>query len=276
MGTKDSVTLTLQTGAVVLLASVLWLASGRGILAAPAPAPGTPPVGYAAALKLYSEGKYAESLDLVRKSVSAGNLPFEMRMLAAATYVGLGKPANAIAHLQLCIREHPKRVEPRLALSGVYRTAGRTAEALGAARGALALAKDQSSVRLELARAHYGGGQFERSREQIAAILKSQPKQAEAVMLDGLNLLRQGKLENAEFRLQQALHLKLGTPADLAATYNNLGLCYELRARRLPGGQEKAARQYLEEATRYYKYALETIPRYGPALRNLARVRPGG
>ena len=275
MSTSDSVTATGRTGAPVLLVAAF-------ALLLPTPAPAAPegqtadlPAGYAAAAKAYRAGRFAESLETIRKSVSASYMPYEMRMLAAATYVKLGKPANAVAHLQLCIKEHPKRSEPRLALTGVYRGMGRFAEAIVVAKRAMVEAPDRNRARLELARAYYGAAQFERSREQVAAILKEQPKHAESVMLDGLNLLRQGKLENAEFRLQQALHLKPDSRADLAATYNNLGLCYEVRARRLPKDQAKAAREYFDEAVRYYRYALETIPKYAPAERNLARVRPG-
>lgn len=91
-------------------------------------------------------------------------------------------------------------------------------------------------------------------------------------MLDGLNFLKEGKLENAEFRLQQALHLKPESRAALARTYNNLGLCYELRARRLPVEQAESARRLLKEAQRYYQYALQTLPNFAPAKKNIARI----
>ncbi len=231
--------------------------------------------GYDAALKQYREARYSEAMETIRKSVSGGNVPYEMRMLAAATYMRLGKPSNALAHLHACIKEHPKRFEPRLFLASVLRAGGRTTEALAAARRALADSRDSVTARLEMVRIHYAAGQLERAREQVGVILKAQPKNAEAVMMDGLIFLRQGKLDNAEFRLQQALHLKPNTRELLAQTYTNLGMCYELRARRLPPDQAKAAKQYAEDAARYYRYALETMPKFEPAAKNLARVRPG-
>ncbi len=273
---------SLRATAALILAAVFMAPGARtSVSAQDAPAvdpalTGTPtskPPRYDEALKLYQEQKYDGSLDVIRSVFSLTYKPYQMRMLAAANYSKQGKNANAVDHMVRCIKEHPTLPEPRAFLAGLYRGMGKYGAALRTVAGGLRVSSENTALRMEAARINYKLKRYGATRRHIQVVLKTDPNNFEAIVLDGLIFLRTGRYENAEFRFRNALTLKPTNSGALADLYNNLGYAMESRgdAARRKRENSKAA-HFHKKADEMYRFALQTRAGHGKAEGNRRRV----
>ena len=251
-----------------------WVPAGLpgGLALQAAPSGEKSPSGYAEALALYEKGEYGKSLEKIRSSVTPTHKPYAMRMLAAANYEKLGKAANAIEHMNWCIREHPRRFEPALMLAGLLRGMKRYAQAARSAALGIRRVGENVSLRREIALNYYMLGNFRLARYHLDLALARGKNNIEIVYLDGLLFLRQGKLDSADFRLRHALDLKPDNTALLADIYNNLGLIAELRGDAVRASRKKRAAKLYAEARRYYRFSRTVLPSHAKSSLNLKRL----
>lgn len=228
---------------------------------------------YDEALGLFAAGKYEASLNVIRQVLTNTFRPYEMRMLAAANYSRLGKNQNAMDHLLFCVRENPKRPEPRIFLAGMFRREGEYKKALEYAARSLRETGENAGLRLEIARSYYKLKEYDHSRRHLDKIYTYEKNNPDAIFLDGLIFLRLNRFDNAEFRFRQALDLHPADPLLLANIYNNLGFSLESQGdlARNEGDEKKMNNRY-RQAERMYRFALQTVENHAEARKNMERL----
>ena len=251
----------------------------------PAPAPGAPPAapspadpaevqqGYRRALALYQKNQYNESLEAIRSVFNSAPTSYELRMLAAANYMRLGSYPNAAAHLRTCIKQHPARPEPIAMLGAVYRAMKQPAQAVTFLINGIVRHKGDVRLRMELAQVYYSVGKFAPARQQLERIFQTRANYFDALYLDGMIFLREGKYENAEFRLKQALEQKPRNKKVLASLYNNLGMALERSGDTYRQTQKERAAFYYKNAESNFGYALSVDASHPTAAANRDRIR---
>lgn len=252
---------------------------------APAPVPGSPPAapspadpaevqqGYRKALAQYQKGEYNPSLETIRSVFNSAPESYELRMLAAANYMQLGSYPNAAAHLRTCMKQHPGRPEPVAMLGSVYRAMKQPGAAVNFLINGIVAHKGDSRLRMELAQVYYSLGNFVPARQQLERILQSNSNYFDALYLDGMIFLREGKYENAEIRLNQALAQKPRNKQVLASLYNNLGMALERNGDAYLPTEKSRASYYYENAEKNYGFALKVDPDHPTAAANRDRIR---
>ena len=251
----------------------------------PAPVPGAPPAapspadpaevqqGYRNALKLYQQGEYNRSLEVIRSVFNSAPQSYELRMLAAANYMRLGSYPNAATHLRTCIRQHPKRPEPVAMLGSVYRAMKQPGAAVTFLINGIVRHKGDARLRMELAQVYYSLGKYFPARQQLERILQANANYFDALYLDGMIFLREGKYENAEFRLNQALNQKPRNKRVLASLYNNLGMALERSGDTYRQTEKGRSDFYYKNAEDNYGFALKVDPNHPTAGANRDRIR---
>jgi len=227
------------------------------------------PAGYTEALALYGQGKYEDSLAKVRNIFDANRNSLHVRMLAAANHSRLGRPQDAITHLQYAIKDHPESAPAVAMLAAIYRRQGNLGDAQALIGRAIGLDGKNLDYRIESARIYYKSGNFAAARRVVGEILAQQSTHQEALALEGLILLQLGDSETAAFRLRHALMQKGGSKVFVSDIYNNMAVALRKSAEGLqkagnPG--EAAARR--TEAVEMLARALELNPNNPSARAN--------
>lgn len=232
-----------------------------------------PPEGYNQAIEHYNAGRFDKSLEVIRGIFEANKNSYEVRMLAAANHANLRNYDAAIQHMQYCIKDHPEKVEAKVLFASILRKSGHFYDAIRVARSVLDAGTENLPLRMELARSLYRVGQYAPARQQVEKILQSQSNNYDAIALDGLIFLRQGNLENAEFRLSNALTLTPGDNPDRQHILNNLGFVLEKTGDRyLAQGDKQHSVASYREAQKRYNEAKNAGPVLELINRNLERI----
>ncbi|MCB1322822.1 MAG: hypothetical protein KDK34_21365, partial [Leptospiraceae bacterium] len=100
------------------------------------------PPRYQEALDLYEKGDYEQSLAVIRDVFDAHRNSMELRLLASANYAARGEFDQARAHMEYCINDHPRSVEPRVMLAGIWRRQNKPYQTIEVARRGIAAAGD--------------------------------------------------------------------------------------------------------------------------------------
>ncbi len=228
---------------------------------------------YEEALKLFHDGKFDASLEVIRAVFDDNKGAIELRLLAAHNYLGKRDFENARAHMEYCMQQHPDRFECRAVLSTILREQGRSGAALQVLAAAIRKFGNVPELRLEAAAAHFAQGSYGTARTHLEKVIAEDSRNFAAIYMDGLIFLKQRQYSNAEFRLQNALDLKPKNKTDLVNLYVNLGFAYEGQGDALVSeGKSADAAVRFREALRYYTFALRLDPDNSTARGNRARV----
>lgn len=250
----------------IILALVVSLLIAGGLSAEEIPE-------YKTALSQYQQNKFEDSLNTIRSVFDNHRNSLDLRLLAAANYMAQGNYQSARDHLERAIKDHPKKIQPRALLSALHRKEGKANRALQVGRRAIRDVGDGIEIRLELASAYLQMSSFINAQNHLARARELDNKNFDATYLDGLAYLRQGKLENAEFRFRIALTLKPSSNIALANLYNNLGYTLEkIGDQDRIGGDAAGAKGRYTEAKKFYKLALKKANAHKQALVSLNRV----
>jgi len=231
------------------------------------------PDGYTEALEAFQRKDYNASLESVRSYFDPASKSYEFRMLAASNYMNLGNYETAITHLSYCRTENPLRAEPLLLTAVALRKSGNL---YGAAREIIqGINRYPQNVqfRIEMARVYFLLSKFPEARAQLDVALKLHPNHLHAMYLDGLIFIKQGRYEEAEFRLKNVLGMKSLSVSLLPPLHNNLGLVLErLGEISLKSSDRDNAVLRFKESEDHYKKALSYNSEHPVYRRNLARV----
>lgn len=228
---------------------------------------------YDEALKLFHEGQFDASLEVIRAVFDDNKGAIELRLLAAHNYLGKKDFENARAHMDYCMQQHPDRFECRAVLSTILREQGKSGTALQVLATAIRKFPDAPELRLEAAAAHFALGSYGTARTHLEKVIAADSRNFAAIYMDGLIFLKQRQYSNAEFRLQNALDLKPKNKNDLVNLYVNLGFAYEGQGDALVNeGKSADAAGRFREALRYYTFALRLDPDNETARKNRVRV----
>lgn len=229
---------------------------------------------YDEALKLFHEGRYEESLNVIRAVFDEHRGAVELRLLAAQNYLHLGDYEKAKAHMSFCLKEDREQTACYATLATIHRREGRTDRAIKTARAGIGKVGESVPLRLELASAFFARGNYAGARAHLDKVLQADANNFAAIYMDGLIFLKQKKFANAEFRLRHALDLKPKTTIDLLHLYVNLGYAIEREGDRLlvAGERAEGIRRY-SEATRFYNYALRLDGNHPTARTARERMR---
>ncbi|MCB1306751.1 MAG: tetratricopeptide repeat protein [Leptospiraceae bacterium] len=238
------------------------------------------PPRYQEALDLYEKGDYEQSLAVIRDVFDAHRNSMELRLLASANYAARGEFDQARAHMEYCINDHPRSVEPRVMLAGIWRRQNKPYQTIEVARRGIAAAGDHVMLRLEIASAYFMLNRYANAREHIRQALALDSHNVHAIYLDGLIFLKQGSFENASFRFQSALdRADQLNRNELVNLYINMGFAHEKMGDGLIQANDRAQgiARY-RDAIRYYNYALRIDPQNEIAPNSIKRVeaRPTG
>ena len=215
------------------------------------------------ATDLYRQGKFEDSLNVVRSIFEEHKGVYEVRLLAGSNHARLGNTDSSIQHLRAAIKEHPDRIEARGILSVILRNNGKYKESVAVARSGLEKKPDDEGLHLEVARGLIKLGEYAAARKSLDRIIAKNAHHFEAVLLDGLIYLRQKNYDNAEFRLRNALKIRPEKSPLLADLYNNLAFALEkIGDVHAKTGNTAQAKTNYAEAGQFYTEALkaEDIP----------------
>jgi Flp pilus assembly protein TadD len=196
----------------------------------------------------YAEGRVREAPDSVAD-----------RVLLGASYVQVGRFADAIPHLTTALRLDPRHAVAESQLGGAYLGLGRMSEAVAHFRQSARLAPDDPAAEINLGQALEKSG---RVAEAMSAYRR-------AVAIDDDALLahvRLGELLDAAGRASAALpHFRrvVELRPDWADAHNTLASVL-------------AAAGLVDEAVRHLRRALELDPNHVAARQNLALLGRGG
>lgn len=234
------------------------------------------PPHYEEALLQYHKGRYEDSLETIRSVFDNYRTSRELRMLAAANYIHLNNYSSAEAHLTTALRDHPASHEIYAMLASMYRTQGDYNKSVKMVQKAVDGDADNVGYNLEKVRILYLMKKYDDARGVLERILSAHADSSEAVYLDGLIFMRQGRWDNAVFRFRQALKLirNPGHVNFLADLYNNLGFSQEKSADAMKAsGNEKRAKRLYRDAMDSYKNALKINSIHATAVTNRNRIK---
>lgn len=231
------------------------------------------PEGYTEALETYKKRDYNASLAKVREVFEANSGSTEIRLMAAANHFRLGNFDDSLAHLRLCIKANPARIECYALLSGVFRVSNRFEEAIRFSRDGVTKFPNNVVLRYEYAISLYKAGKYAEAKAQVGRILSLQPTSFEGVYLDGLIALRQNSYEAATFRFRQASQIGTSNKAMLSDLYNNMGYSYERQGDAAEAAKDISnATRFYSEAREHYEKALDYNDDNAKAKKNMDRV----
>lgn len=189
-------------------------------------------------------GRWAEALPLLERAVQENPRLWHLRRDLGRTLVALGRPAEAVPHLEAALGLWHPDVEVLAALADAYLQAGRTEEALGAARRASSLRPDLAAGPYEEGRVHARRGALAEVRRAWRRAVQAEPEHFFANLGLGLVELEAGEAREAARSLSSAVRSPQAAPPWLLQAYEGL-----VRAR-LALGERAAAAEALEEARR--------------------------
>ena len=198
---------------------------------------------YEDALKLYQDGKYRESLDIlgkeldVSKDLEEGAPNYNIRFLAAHNHWKLGNDESAIAHFKRCIDIKKDAVEPYIDLSLFLLERDRLNDAEIFARQGLRI-KNSAMLYYVLGRSALKRKNYWRAKELFETANSLDPELYISYNELGITLMNLNKYGDANTAFSVAMALSPEKPELL----NNMGLCLEKLQK------YKESYQYLEKA----------------------------
>jgi Flp pilus assembly protein TadD len=177
------------------------------------------------------------------------------RTWLGASYLEVGRVAEAIAHLQTAVRLDPQSTQAHNFLGGALLAAGRTADALTHLRTAAALAPLDAHLHFNIGKALASAGRPAEAAQRFERAIGLDPQFADAHQELGALLFSHSRLREALVHLQRAVDLAPHS----ATAHSDFG-----------GALAEAGR--VEDAARHLRRALELNPDYAAARENLARL----
>jgi tetratricopeptide (TPR) repeat protein len=235
---------------------------------------------------------YADSQTLWRDNVAKNPNAWGARCNLGAALILLGRPQEAIFHLEQALRVRPDYAEAQNSLGLALWQTGKEQEAIGHYEQALRLKPDYAEAHCNLGAALGQAGRIPEAIEHLEHALRIQPDHAGAHNNLALALRQVGKLDEAIAHYEQALRIK----PDYAEAHNNLGLALSQtgQVQEAIGHWEQALRikpdfaiahynlgVVLEQAGRvreaigHYEQALRIRPDFTQAQNALAQLRAG-
>ena len=231
------------------------------------------PKEYHQALELYLKADFQGSLEKIRSIFEEYKDRMGLRMLAAANYIALDRPSQAMSHVQAAKRIYPRHFELDMFYVRILRAQKKYYEAIAQARKVIQETGESPGLALEIAAVYYELKSYPKARVQLQRVLELDSQNYYAFYLDGLLFLQEGRYELAEFRLRNALALRPKHKEDLKLLYNNLALALEKKGEGLEKrAKVSEAKQSYREAKAYYAYALAIEPENQLIRSNKERV----
>jgi len=207
------------------------------------------------AIKLYSEGKFAQAERVCRQIVEARPQNADAHNILGVSLQAQGKSEEALAELQCAVKLAPQAPALRANYGEVLRQAGKTAEATKEFETAIKLDPKNAQALNNLGIIQFENRKYKEAADYYRRALELRPNMAEALNNLGNALRGTGDIEGAISAYQDALtHREIYPEA-----YNNLGTLLQQ--------QQKTA-----EAEHALRKAIAQNPRYIEAYNNLANL----
>jgi Tfp pilus assembly protein PilF len=181
------------------------------------------------------------------------------RVLLGASYVDVGRFADAIPQLEAALRLDNRLAGAHDSLGTALMEQGRLAEALAHFERAVALAPRNETMQFNLGNALNRASRFADAASAYERALAINPGFPDAHVNLGALLMSRGRVPEALPHFERAVEIKPNS----AVLHSNLSTAL-MAAGRLP------------EAMQHVRRALALNPTYGPALENLTRLRQMG
>jgi tetratricopeptide (TPR) repeat protein len=179
----------------------------------------------------------------------------EYRAFLGAAYLEVGRPADAVPHLEEAIRLDPRAAAAHNDLGTALMAQGRLGDALERFRRAAALAPRDETIQFNLGNALKNASRFTEAAAAYQRAIALNPAFADAHANMGALLFSRGRGREALPHFERAVALRPNS----AVLHTNLA------------GALGAAGRYAD-ALRHVRRALELNPEYGPARETLERL----
>src|SRR5262245_1253227 len=183
----------------------------------------------------------------------------EYRAFLGAAYIEVGRPSDAIGHLEAAIRLDSRLANAHDDLGSALLSLGRLPEAIEHLRLATTLAPRDENAQFNLGNALNHAGQVDQAAAAYEKALTLNPEFADAHANLAALLFSHGRVKDAVPHFERAVAIKPNS----AVLHSNLG------------GALAASGRYAE-ALQHVRRALELNPEYAPALDNLHRLQQMG
>jgi protein O-GlcNAc transferase len=205
---------------------------------------------FAQAKAYHRAGQLQLAEPMYRQVLQADPTHAEALYLLGALYQSLGRLTEAAACLQPAVRLMPNRADAHNHLGVVLAQQGKLGDAIVAFEQALRLQPVFPDAANNLRQALARRGAV--ATPETAEARQARERSAQACQEQGVALLQQEKLAEAQASFQQALQYR----PDFAEAHSNLGVAF-------------ARQEKLEEAANCFRRALQVRPDYTEALCNL-------
>jgi predicted Zn-dependent protease len=212
--------------------------------------------GLAKADVLFGEKRYAEAAESYRTLLREHPDDPGIRVRLGVSLMSLGRPAEAVPHLEAAEKMVPREPVVLRVLGEAYLATGNSAEAARRFRGVLAITPGRADVLVSLGACQYQLGEFDGAAASFRAALEKEPENARALTGLGMSLNALGRPAEARPVLERAVD---AAPTDRMA---RLALANSLTA----VGEFLRADELLRRLT-------EEDPKDGEAWQYLAALR---
>ena len=183
--------------------------------------------------------------------------PLTNRMLALFQ-IAIGQPTKAEPYL-VKLAQDTKNTSAQIALADYYIASNRSKDAVPVLERMAAVKETRSGADLRLARLDFREGRRPEAHQRLSELLKREPNNAQALVLQGEFLAAEGKYDDAINRLQSAV----------AANSNSTEAQFAL-------GRAYAAKNDREQAIKAFTETLRLNPRAVVSAAGAVKARTGG
>jgi len=183
---------------------------------------------YEEALKLFEEGNYSASLNVIAAELDpdndfVANSPnYNLRFLAAHNHWKLGNDRAVISHFNRCMEIRRDSIDPHIDLALFYLERGRFADAEAVCRRGFEI-KQSPMLYYIIGRTHLARHNFRRARDNFERANSLDPEFYLSYNGLGIALMHLGRIGEANFAFRIASTLR---PQN-SQVLNNLGVSYE-------------------------------------------------
>jgi len=154
-----------------------------------------------------TEGNWSEALDLLLQAREMQPYNADLLTAIGGVHIQMGKFAESLQYYQEALRLQPYSAQAHQNLANAYTIMGQYAEAESSYRRALELDEDDRFSWLGLARVCIVQGKYQEGVEILAALVKSDPQDPQAITLLAECYEQAGDQASARWMYQQALNL---------------------------------------------------------------------
>jgi len=183
-------------------------------------------------VKLFSEGRYTEAMNLAHATLFTGNAAAHFNL--GNTLLGLERPDEAMACYQQALQIKPDYADAHNNLGYTFRKLGRLPEAEASCRQALRINPNCAEAHNNLGITLGEQGRADAAEMSYRRALQIKPDYIEAYNNLGMTLNELGRADDAEASYQRALQLK----PDCAEAHYNRGIFLLLSGKFAEGWQE--------------------------------------